>query len=88
VVLLVILCLESVRKTCREHAIPQVVPIQQILYYTFAFQEVIVYAPKKLEEQVLDIVDILLLSLFSHVASPSRLLSPNEENRSPSNGRT
>jgi hypothetical protein len=49
-----------------KHAIPEVVPLQQISYHAFAIQEIIAYASKKLEEQVLDIVNVFLLSLFSH----------------------
>ena len=41
-------------------------PIQQILNYAFTIQEVVTDAPEKLEEQVLDIMDVFLLLLFSH----------------------
>jgi len=44
-------------------------PVQQISYHAFAIQKIITYASKKLEEQVLDIVDALLLPLFSQGGS-------------------
>jgi hypothetical protein len=65
-VLPVFLCVERRRESRGKHAIPEVVPAQQISYHAFAIQEIIAYALQKLEEQVLDIVDVFLLSLFSH----------------------
>ena len=65
-VLLLFLCVERIWEARGKHAIPEVVPLKQISYHAFAIQEIIAYVPEKLEEQVLDIVDVFLLSLFCH----------------------
>jgi hypothetical protein len=66
VILPVIWFVESIRETSGEHAIPEVVPLQQITYNAFAIQQVIANTPKEFEVQALDRIDICLLLFFSH----------------------
>src|SRR5947209_7203198 len=54
VILPVILFVESIRETSGKHAIPEVVPLQQITYNAFAIQQVIANTPQEFEVQALD----------------------------------
>src|SRR5947209_14103224 len=73
-ILLVIWRIERIRETRGQHTIPEVVPLQQIAYNAFAIQQVIAHTPKELQVQMLDLVIVLLLVLFTHILFLDRML--------------